>query len=193
MLLILLQNIDTPEQKNLFESICNDYKNDMYQQAYRILEDVGLAEEAVWTALDRVSRNMHTVEKLTKSKILAYVIIAVKRAAIDKYRQRKRQPEVCELNEEIELLMTNNGNSYYSDVEQEVLDNLESPLGQAIAKLQDNYRDILELKYYIGLHDEEIAKLLGLRLPNVKKRISRAKAKLEEILRKDGYGDRFRK
>ncbi len=55
-----------------------------------------------------------------------------------------------------------------------------------MARLPDGYRSVLLLKYDNGYSTAEIASMLGLTEENVKKRLQRARKKLQEILEREG-------
>lgn len=55
-----------------------------------------------------------------------------------------------------------------------------------MARLPDGYRSVLLLKYDNGYSTAEIASILGLTEENVKKRLQRARKKLQEILEREG-------
>lgn len=59
---------------------------------------------------------------------------------------------------------------------------LEEKLKLAIGKLKNNYRDILALKFYSGMSNEEIAKALGISISNASTIINRAVNKLRILL-----------
>lgn len=63
-------------------------------------------------------------------------------------------------------------------------------IAASIAKLNDNYSDILYLKIAREYSNDEIANILGISKENAKMRLSRARKALKEILKKEGtlYG-----
>ena len=59
---------------------------------------------------------------------------------------------------------------------------LEEKLKLAMGKLKSNYRDILALKFYSGMSNEEIAQMLNISASNVGTIINRAVNKLRILL-----------
>ncbi len=56
-------------------------------------------------------------------------------------------------------------------------------LRQALAALPDRQREVLLLRYVVGLSEEEVAEALGIRVGTVKSRSARAREALREALR----------
>ena len=54
---------------------------------------------------------------------------------------------------------------------------------EAVAALREHFRQVLLLRYLVGLSEEEVAEALGIRVGTVKSRSARARKALEELLR----------
>jgi RNA polymerase sigma factor (sigma-70 family) len=67
----------------------------------------------------------------------------------------------------------------------DLLDSDESALevGQALGSLSPQFREVLVLRYFLQLSEEETAEALGVRVGTVKSRSARARAALLELLR----------
>lgn len=65
-------------------------------------------------------------------------------------------------------------------------DERQKRIGEAIAELTPDHREILELRYYGDLSYAEIADALQIRLGTVMSRLSRARARLTEVLGESG-------
>jgi len=62
-------------------------------------------------------------------------------------------------------------------------------LARAVLKLPVIYKDVLTLKYVQEFSNEEIAKMLDISEATVRKRLERAKRRLEEILEREESAD----
>lgn len=62
----------------------------------------------------------------------------------------------------------------------------ESGLAYAMAKLPARYREVLQLRFGLGLSTKEIGKLFDMRQDSVQKLVWRAKQALQTQLEKDG-------
>jgi RNA polymerase sigma-70 factor (ECF subfamily) len=55
-------------------------------------------------------------------------------------------------------------------------------MGQAMATLSEEHRNVLLLRYYQDLSYQEIADTLGIKIGTVMSRLSRAKIRLQQVL-----------
>ncbi len=178
MLPIYLAMLDGDEEKSKFESLYFTYRKLMFHVANGILNDEGLAEDAVHQAFLKVLENFDKVGDISCHKTRSYVVIIVRNAAINMYNSRKRHSAVpieeaafCIAEEKLERT-----------------DDLDS-LAEAVLKLPVIYKDALKLKYVQGFSNSEIARMLDISEAAVRKRLERARRMLEEILGREGNSD----
>lgn len=171
-MLIYLVLIDSDEDRSKFEVIYTEYKNLMFYIANRILGDDKDSEDIVHDAFLKVIEIIDKIEVAKCPKTRNLVVIIVERMAIDLYRKRKRRTMIS-FNEE----MINVPCCLEMDSVTERLS-----VASAIAMLPTTYRELLLLKYDVGLSEAEIAKLLSMAEANVHKTIQRAKKRLSQIL-----------
>lgn len=174
-MLIYLSMIETEENKSKFEQIYNKYKQIMFFVANRVLRDEYLSEDAVHQAFIRVIDNLDKIDKIDCHKTKGFIVIIVENIAIDFYRKRKRENNISF--DEVEF--------YIRDIKTES-DFIINDVEEAILKLPINYSVVLRLKYSQGYSNKEISKILKISEGNVRRRISRGKKKLAEILAKEG-------
>lgn len=170
---IYLSLIDSEEDISKFESLYNTYKQRMFYIAKDILKDEYLAEDAVHMAFLRIIKNLNKIEDVNSHKTKGLVVIIVKNISIDIYRKNKKEKEKIDLLEQ-ELVF----NSYET-----IDDNRISDLEIAITKLPETYKQVFLLKFSHDLSDNEIGDILDIKSDNVRKRISRGREKLKDILK----------
>ena len=68
-----------------------------------------------------------------------------------------------------------------------IADERRRALFRALARLEERRREILELQYFSGLSQREIAAILRMTPENVRVLASRARKELRRILEEDGY------
>lgn len=163
----------TEEQKKL-ERLYKEYRQLLYAVAFDILKNSRDAEDAVHQTFVKTFDRLEKINESDCHKTKAFLVTIVKHQAYDFLRARKKEAHVS-----------------YEDWEETVGESSEeipeeSDLAEALHRLPVNYSTVLLLKYSHGYDDHEIAKLLDISEENVRQRISRAKKKLAELLRKEG-------
>lgn len=175
MLALCLSILNTEKDRGLFEMLHNEYNQYMHKIAMSILKDYQLAEDAVQEAFISIIKNFSLIkfkQKCIETKI--YFINIVKNKSIDMYRKKVKQSIVSF--DKIEDTMTDS----ITDVEYLI----ESKgIEMCFKMLPIHYQAVLSMKYHMGHNDSEIATLFDMTENNVKTRCSRAKKKLEQILK----------
>ncbi len=178
MLPIYLAMLDGDDEKSKFESFYLTYRKLMFHVANGILNDESLAEDAVHQAFLKILENFDKVGEISCHKTRSYVVIIVRNATINLYNQRKRRTTIPL--EDVEYCITTEPISVAEDLDH---------LARAVLKLPVIYKDVLTLKYVQEFSNEEIAKMLDISEATVRKRLERAKRRLEEILGREESAD----
>ena len=174
MLTFYLNLIDSEDKKDKFESLYLKYRKHMKYIAIKILGDEQLAEDAVHNAFLKILNHLNKFQNIDCQETRNLIVIIIRSVSIDMYRKRKREFENTDILQndisvEIDFSMI------------EVADILNE-----IDVLPDIYKDILLLKVEYGYKDREIAKLLGLKIDTVSKRLERARKQLKKQLNEGG-------
>ena len=75
-----------------------------------------------------------------------------------------------------------------TSIEEDVLNRITAEeLQAAIMKLPEKQQHILEYKYFLGMTDREIGKLLGVRPNSVRDYLTRARKAAYQICKENGY------
>lgn len=178
MIAIYLSVIDTEQDKNKFEILYTTYRKLMFYVANRILEDQHLAEDAVHQAFLKIIENLDKIEGVHCHKTKSYIVIIVRNDAIDIYNRRKRNTTVPL--EQMEFCISDETYSRSEDLDY---------LTKAVMKLPVIYKEVLTLKYVQELSNAEIAQTLGISEATVRKRLERARHKLEESIKQEENTD----
>lgn len=164
-MLMLLQIIETEEDRSKFERIYSEYRGLMYHVAFKYLCHEQDAEDAVQQAFVKIAENIKIIEPVSpKTKQL--VVTIVESRAIDMLRARSRRAE-APFADEVYAIPTQPPADGY--------------LAQCIFKLPTLQRQVIVLKYYHGYDLREIAKLLGISLSWAQKLDQRAKQRLKAL------------
>ena len=173
-MLIYLSLLDSEEEISKFELIYSTYKKQMYYTANNMLKDSHLAEDAVHNAFLRIINNLEKIEDINSHKTKGLIVIIVKNVSIDIYRKNKKERDNTIFIDDLDDI---NG---YDEINKNEIGDLEI----AISKLPENYKQVFLLKFSHELTDNEISEILDIKPDNVRKRISRGREKLKNILKK---------
>jgi RNA polymerase sigma-70 factor (ECF subfamily) len=127
-------------------------------------------EDLTQECLLRVFNSLDSLRDLDKME--PWLRAVVRNAVFSWYRERKREQEVYSLGLEAE-----HKTESYSVPEEDLL--LYCVLQEAMQTLSESDRQMFELRYGVGLSYREIAQQMGLNEEAVRKRITRALARLK--------------
>ena len=148
-----------------------------YGIAYRVLRDERLAEDAVQDAFLAVWRSAATF-RAERAKARTWIVTLAHRRAVDVVRrEERRRAEPLDVAERQEP--ADPGGS----AEDEAWLGFErTRVQQALRALPDTQREAIELAYYGGYSQSELAERLGLPLGTIKSRMFAGLARLREVL-----------
>jgi RNA polymerase sigma factor (sigma-70 family) len=143
-----------------------------YGLALRVLRNRALAEDAVQDAFLQCWR---TADRFTgASSVRAWIMLLVHRRAVDlvRHEERRRRPTFEPIT-----------NQTHRPGDEEAIRSLTAMrVRMALASLPDSERELLELAYYGGLTQSQLAERLQLPLGTVKSRMFAGLARLRELL-----------
>ena len=147
-----------------------------YSLAVRILRNPSLAEEATQEAFVAVWRGAARFDA-RRGSARSWVLLQVRARAIDRVRHEDRRGGQTD---ELDTDLLEDANAGTAD---EAWARLErESLESALATIPDRERELIELAYFEGYTQSELATRLGLPLGTVKRRTFNALARLRTIL-----------
>ncbi|MBQ2767045.1 MAG: sigma-70 family RNA polymerase sigma factor [Clostridia bacterium] len=154
--------------EDTIDTLYRMYEQSMYFEAYKILHDEYLAEDALHEAFLRLIRNRQKIMDPESPAVRSYAYKAVRSAALDLYRRQKKQRENClVLDETIENTV----------VVEEMTMNLPPSL---LAELPSKYASVMRCLFWDGLSVRETSAVLKISEDLVRKRCERARKLLKE-------------
>jgi len=178
--------------EDAFNKAYDDYADALFRHCMFRLSH---RERALELVQDTFMKAWNTVQKGTKIKNWRALLYRyLNNLIIDEYRKKKQTS--------LEGLLEKDGvsegtfselNSGSLKAEIDRVDNeLEAiALHNALGKLQDNYKQVIILRYIDGLRVKEVAHILKETQNVVSVRLSRALKKLEQVLRDGGHNIQF--
>src|SRR6185295_17621739 len=152
-----------------------------YGLAYRVLRDEALAEDAVQEAFLAVWRTAGRFIP-ERAKASTWILTLVHRRAVDLVRreQRRRTEQLTDADEA--RTETSAADDAWLRLERERVQ-------EALRRLTDMQREALELAYYGGFTQSELAERLGQPLGTIKSRMFSGLAQLRELLESPQEGE----
>jgi RNA polymerase sigma-70 factor (ECF subfamily) len=155
-----------------FTRLCDLFAGPVLGEALRHLSDRAAAEDVTQEVFLRIWRNAHRFDA-ERGRAEAWIATIARNAARDALRRKSNIP-VEELADAVDPA---------PDPVDEVADASQAlQLQAAVASLAPTSREVIELAYWQGLSQVEIAERLGLPLGTVKTRTRRGLALLADVL-----------
>jgi RNA polymerase sigma-70 factor, ECF subfamily len=155
-----------------FTELCRRYYPALVAIAHAILGDRHLAEDAAQQALAKAALNLPRLNKI--GKFGSWVAAICRNAARDVARANGRFRSRQDLPVEV-------GEPHSDDAGPAVR--------AALKQLEPQAREVIYLRFYDGLSYERIGQVLGISEQAINGRLRRAKKKLAEHLRREGFGE----
>ena len=164
--------------REAFGALVEQYRDSVYRLAYRMCGNAYDADEAAQEAFVAAWRALPNFRGDAKFSTWLYRLAT--NAAIDLMRREKRHQTGAE--RELPDIADD------ADSPQEAVERTEQQreVQKALSSLNEEYREILLLRYMEELDYSEIAAVLNLPTGTVKSRLNRAKAALKSALLKSG-------
>lgn len=175
MLLVLLDLLDSEEDKTKFEALYHKYDKLMMYIAMQKLHNESLAEEAAQDAWLYIAKNFNKVGEIDAKQTKSYLATIANGFAVSKFRKESKVRSFDVL-DGIE-------NDVVSD---DYFDKLDATdLKIAMDKLDDEAKTLMYLTYVFGYTSMDIGDMLGISATAVRKRIQYTKARLRKLLEDD--------
>ncbi len=164
------------DELGALDDLYERYKTMAYSIAYRITNDATLAEDVVQEAFLGVWRNASRYVE-GRGSVKTWLLSIVHHRAIDAVRRRRSTVDLPERDDAPPPALR------LPDVWGEVSSNLDADeVRAALASLSDVQREALELAYFGGLTQTEIAERTGTPLGTVKSRMRLGLLAMRELL-----------
>jgi RNA polymerase sigma-70 factor, ECF subfamily len=166
--------------RDSFETLYDRFSGVLFLAAARILNDQREAEDVVQEVFLQIWDRAHQYNP-ERGKPLAWAMTLLRNKAIDRIRSTRRRSL---LRDQVEREVKLMEDTFHRDCADEI-DVLEKNriLRSAISKLPKDQREAIELAFFSGLTQNEIAQRLGEPLGTIKARIRRGMDRLRNIVR----------
>jgi RNA polymerase sigma-70 factor (ECF subfamily) len=165
-----------------FNQIVRLYETRVYNLCYRMLGDPDVAADATQ---DTFIAAFRSIASFRGGVLKSWLLRIATNTCYDVLRTRKRRPSVSlDIGDDEEEGRRSELPDPGATLDEMVLQHeLSAAIQRGLAELPEDQRIVLILSDIQGLAYEEIAQITGTQLGTVKSRLSRARAKLRDILR----------
>jgi RNA polymerase sigma-70 factor (ECF subfamily) len=175
----LLQRI-ARRDRTAFAELYDRFSRPLYATALRILNDAREAEDIVQEVFLALWEKAAVFEQ-ERGSAFSWAVTLTRNRAIDRIRQRKRRAELLAGSSPDDLGYSSAGDSDDS-AGALVFKEKAGAVRAAVAALPPEQQSALQLAFFSGLTQQEIAEKLGAPLGTVKARIRRGLLRLRETL-----------
>lgn len=177
---VAILSIGNEDDRAFMVRLYVDYRWLMYKVALSVVREPQLAEDMVSQTLCEMIDNLEKIRAVDCCKLRGYIVSFVRNVSVDFVRKRDRQGKYFFLTgEEAEVAAEDS-------VDENLIRMAEiDALKRGFARLSENDRPLLTMKYFDGLSDEEIAARLGVAKASVRTYLMRARNRLCQRLKEN--------
>jgi len=177
---VAILSIGNEDDRAFMVRLYVDYRWLMYKVALSVVREPQLAEDMVSQTLCEMIDNLEKIRAVDCCKLRGYIVSFVRNVSVDFVRKRDRQGKYFFLTgEEAEVAADDS-------VDENLIRMAEiDALKRGLARLSENDRLLLTMKYFDGLSDEEIAARLGVAKASIRTYLMRARNRLCQRLKED--------
>lgn len=160
------------------EQLYLDHHPMMYRAAVRVLRHPQDAEDVISDTFLSLCKKIPLLRSMDCNKLRAYLVISIRNTAINLLRRKSRQAELLWAQAE----ETPDAQALWQQ-EDGLFDAFEdSDIAPALRRLPLRDRQLIEMKYALGLSDEEMARQLEIKPVSVRVYLSRVRQKLRALM-----------
>jgi len=161
---------EAPRETDLaFDRLYRSSRDDVYAYVAGLLRDPTAAEEVTAAAFERAYRKRNRFDP-QRGEPRAWLFGIARNAALDELRRRGRQAEMSAEPTDLSSLRAEGAEH----------DERRLAVSAALERLQPVERELIALKFFAGLENREIARVLGISESNAGTKLHRAMTKLRE-------------
>ena len=174
----LLQQIGKGDRRS-FEQLYDRFSGVLFSTAYRVLNNQEAAEDVLQDVFVQIWEKAPLYDPL-RGKPLTWAVTLTRNKSIDRLRSTQRRNRLRDEVEQESLSFEQFDDKSSVDA----VDAMEkgAMVRAAIAKLSPDQRQAIELAFFSGLTQTEIAERLGEPLGTIKARIRRGMMKLKDVI-----------
>ena len=179
MIPLIISNIENQVDYDFIEDIYNSYNRLMYSEIVKITKDNWAADDILQSVIVKLIGKVQLLHTLNKPRLINYIVAASRNTAYNYMRKRNKISEVS-FDDEILSNETKQGEIFDGLLLQESIETVHI----AWKALDERYRRVLEMRYFLDNTDVEISAELGIRKNSVRMVLTRARNSLKNEIEK---------
>lgn len=180
MLVLLLSTIESEDDQAFLEKLFDAHYVRLCKKTAAIKQNNQVSEDLVQDVFLYVVKHIQKFRQMDCCTLRHILDISIKRRCYDYFKEQnvRKKHLSGSLDDDDSFVSVSSSDN----TEEEALDHLTvEELSEAIRKLPDHYRFVIEAKYILNLTDGEIAKELGIGKASVRQYLTRARRKIYEL------------
>lgn len=175
----LMKRIKARDAKAL-EELYDTYNSLLYGLVITIVKKREEAEDVLQEVFLKIWEKAHTFDE-SRGNVYSWIVTLTRNKAIDRIRSKgfKTQQKASTSISEPEFILEGDK---YDPLETTIYSNRAELVKKALDQIPENQREVIEIAYYKGMTQSEIADHLNLPLGTVKTRTRQGLIKLKDIL-----------
>lgn len=173
----VISAIENEGDRAFMEGLYTENYNLMYRKALSYLHNHHEAEDVVELVMLKLIDRMDLMRGCKPASLRSYLMACVRNASINRLRSQKKLYDFDDVEDKLRALPDER------EVDAELLreEQIQSMI-RALKQLPDRERAMLQMKYYDGLCDADIARILEIGRGSVRILIGRARRRVRAIL-----------
>ena len=167
--------------KNIINKVYEEYYSWLIKRAYKKVQDISVCEDIFNDCVIGWINNTDTLNRLSENELRAYIAKSIDNACI---AYLKKKSKVVFLSDETKTMDAFEDFSQNIDLITEKKYTYEV-MKNAFQKLPEKDRDIIFMKYKLGLKDREMADIVGVKENSVRMTVRRSVKKLANIMEEE--------
>ena len=174
---LAIMMIENDSDRDFISGLFLKNERSMYLMAMKIVKEHNTACDMVSEACLKMIDKVGYLREIVSSKQTAYILAIVKNTSLS-YLRRRRNENKWQVSDPA---------AAQDDVDAALICEAETEIiRQALSRLKPRYRELLEMKYFAGMSDEEIGRELDLSKGSVRYHLANARRALRnEICKGD--------
>lgn len=177
---LAIARIDDNDDRAFMENVFITYRRLMYRVALDYVNSITEADDVINTACMRLYNKISTIRCLTSNSLKPYVVSTTRNSALNYLKAEKRHSSRRDFFSDETIEKTS---AYNEDVEDYVLHRIAiGDVREAIGRLPKREKEVMLMKFYYNMPNNEIAELLGITDNNVRGVLMRAREHITKDL-----------